>query len=211
MSTLEQPDGMTLEASLSDPLKHRFIAARMRVHQDAERYEKFLPAIAALMLESDFWKANNFNMIGPQKTIELLAAKAAVPAHAIAHYPAMDVIHDVPKMTVAAHHACLEYALSDIEIESAHAVAAAQAWAVGDLNGIEAHYSETKLDACLQQNNAYAVLRKRATGDMANAISGALDKPGRSFAVIPMGILLRKGGVLERLTAAGLTVSGPGS
>ena len=93
---------------------------------------------------------------------------------------------------------------------SDHAVAAAQAWAVGNLEGIKANYSETKLDACMQQNNAYSVLREKATGDMANAIAGALKKPGKSFAVIPMGIWLRKGGVLDRLEAAGLTVSGPG-
>ena len=95
-------------------------------------------------------------------------------------------------------------------MQSAHAVAAAQAWAVGDLAGVEANYSETRLDACLQQNNAYAVLRARAIGDMANAVTAALNRPGKTIAVIPMGIFLRKGGVLERLEAAGLTVSGPG-
>ena len=113
----------------------------------------------------------------------------------------MDVIHDVPKMSPAAHRACLEYALSDIEMQSAHAAAAAQAWAVGDLEGIKANYSETRLDACLQQNNAYAALRQKAIVDMANAIAGALRKPGKTFAVIPMGFFLRKNGVLERLKA----------
>ncbi len=210
MGTIEQPDGTMLEASLPEPLRGRFAAARAAVHQDADRYEKFLPAIAALMLESDFWKANDFSMTSVQKIVELLAAQAAVPAHPIATYPAMDVIHDVPKMSVAANRACLEYALSDIDIQSAHAVAAAQAWAVGDLAGVEANYSEIKLDACLQQNSAYAVLREKAIGDTANAITGALNRSGKTFVVIPMGILLRKGGVLERLKAAGLTITEPG-
>jgi len=211
MGTLEQPEGTTLEASLPEPLRSRFVATRIRMHQDADRYDKFLPAIAALRLESDFWKANHLSMNGPQKTVKVLAAGESVPMRSIAVYPAMDVIHDVPKMSAAAHRACVEYALSDIEIESAHAVAAAQAWAVGDLSGIEANYSETRIDACLQQNSAYAALRQKAIGDMASAISGALNKPGKTFAVIPMGIFLRKGGVLERLEADGLTVSGPGS
>jgi uncharacterized protein YbaP (TraB family) len=113
-------------------------------------------------------------------------------------------------MSPAAHLACLEFALSDIEIETAHAVAAAQAWAAGDLAGMKANYSETRLDACLQQNNAYAVIRERAIADMADAISGALNKPGKTFAVIPMGLFLRKGGVLERLQATGATISAPG-
>src|SRR6185295_14779408 len=123
MGTLEQPDGMTLEASLSAPLKSRFIAARTRIGRDAERYEKYLPAIAALMLETDFWRANDLSMTVPQKTIETLAAVAAVPARVVARYPAMDVIHDVPKMSPGAHRTCLDYALSDIDIQSVHAVA----------------------------------------------------------------------------------------
>jgi hypothetical protein len=53
-------------------------------------------------------------------------------------------------------------------------------------------------------------MRERAIADMANAIEAALKRPGKTFAIIPMGIWLRKSGVLERLEAAGLTVSGPG-
>jgi hypothetical protein len=208
MGTLQQPDGMTLEASLSPALTRRFVAARTRIGTDAGRYENYLPAIAALLLEGDYWRANNLSMTAPQKTLELFAAEASVPAHAVGLYPAMDVIHDVPKLSPAAHRACLDYALSDIEIQSANAAAAAAAWAVGDVAGIEAHYSESKLDACLQQSNVYAALRQRAIRDTAAAIVAALNRPGRSFAVIPF---LRKGGVLEQLTAAGLTVTGPGS
>ena len=210
LGTLEQPDDKTLESTLPEPLKSRFVATRTRVGRDPDRYDKYLPAVAALILESDFWKANKLNFNGPQKTVESLAGREGVPVRPIAVYPAMDVVHDVPNMSPAANRACLQDALDDIDIESTHAAAAAQAWAVGDLEGVKAHYSETKLDACLQQSSAYSRLREKATGDMANAISGALNKPGKTFAIIPTGIWLRKGGVLERLEAAGLTVSGPG-
>ena len=210
MGTLEQPDGVSLESTLPDALRKRFVVQREQIHEDADRYEKYLPAIAALMLESDYWKASDLNIYAPQRTIERLASSEGVSSHAVALYPAMDVIHDVPKMSAGAHLACLEFALNDIDIESAHAVAAAQAWAVGDLAGMKANYSETKLDACLAQNNAYAVLRERAIGDMTKAIASALERPGKSFALVPMGTFLRKGGVLERLNAAGLTISGPG-
>jgi hypothetical protein len=209
LDTLQQPDGVTLESTLADPLKSRFVAARIANHQDADRYEKYLPAVAAVILESDYWKANNMNFNGPQKTVEALARRASVPVRAAATYPAMDVNRDVPKMSAPAQRACLEDALNDIAIESVHVGAAAQAWAMGDLAGIKANYSEIGLDACLQQSRAYSVLRDREAGDIVNAIADALKNPGNSVAVIPMGIWLRKGGVLERLEAAGLTVSGP--
>lgn len=210
LSTLELPSGTTLEASLREPVKSRFVAARLALHKDAERYDKYLPAVAAVALESDFWNANGLKFNGAQRTVERLATQALVPVRTIAVYSAMDVIHDVPKLSPAANLVCLEDALNDIDTQSVHAAVAAKAWAVGDLDGVKAHYSETRLDACLQQSGVYAALRDKAISDVANAISGALDKPGKSFAVMPMGIWLRKGGVLERLEAAGLTISGPG-
>jgi len=210
MDTIEQPDGTTLEQTLPGPLKGRFVAARTRIGQDADRYDKFLGGVAAVRLESDYWSFADLTLDGPQRTIERLATNAAVRARPVATYPAMDVVHDVPKMTPAAHLACLDFALQDIATESAHAAPAAEAWSVGDLDGVKAHYSEIRLDDCWAQNSAYAGLRERAFRDMTNAIVAALQKPGKTVAVMPMGMFLRKGGVLERLQAAGLTVSGPG-
>jgi hypothetical protein len=210
LSTLELPEGTTLEASLPEGMKTRFVAAREGLHQAADRYEKYLPAVAGVVLESDYWKANGLKFSAVQRTVAVLAAQVLVPARTIAVYSAMDVIHDVPKLSAAANLSCLEDALNDIDIESIHADAAAKAWAIGDLDGVREHYSETRLDSCLQQSGVYAALRNREISDVADAIGAALDKPGKSFAVLPMGIWLRKGGVLERLGAAGLTIGGPG-
>jgi uncharacterized protein YbaP (TraB family) len=210
MDTLEQPDGTTLEATLPGPLRDRFVATRKAIGQDDDRYSKYLGGVAAIMLENDYWKFAKLTVNGPQKTVESIASHAGVPAHPTAVYPAMDVIKDVPKMSAAAHRACLDFAIGDIDTAMAHAVAAAQAWAVGNLDGVKANYMETRLDDCLQQNAAYIKLRESANRDMTSAIEAALKKPGKTFAVMPMGFFLRKGGVLERLKAAGLTVTGPG-
>ncbi|MEI9996678.1 MAG: TraB/GumN family protein [Rhizomicrobium sp.] len=209
MDTLEQPDGTTLESTLPEPLRTRFIAARTRIGRDADRYSEFLGGVAALRLESDYWDFAQLTANGPQKTMESLASHEGVPTQTVAVYPAMGVVHDIPKMTPEAHRACLDFAINDVDTASTHAVAAANAWAVGDLAGVKAHYFETRLDDCLGQNAAYSVLRETANRDMAKAILAALNKPGKTFAVLPMGFFLRKGGVLERLEAAGLTVSGP--
>jgi len=210
MDTLEQPDGTTLEATLPSDLKSRFVAVRTRIGKDEDRYGKYLGGVAAIMLESDYWNYAKLTFKEPQQTVQNLATHAGVPVRETAVYPAMDVVRDIPNMSAAAHVACLEFALKDIDTASAHAAAAAQAWAVGDVAGIKANYLETRLDDCLQQNGAYRAMSETANRDMANAILDALKKPGKSFAVMPMGFFLRKGGVLERLEAAGTTVSGPG-
>jgi uncharacterized protein YbaP (TraB family) len=209
MDTLEEPDGTTMESTLPDALRARFVAARGRANKDADRYDKYLPAVAAMMLEGDYFKAVNLSYKEPQRTIEHLASRAGVSTHQIADYPAMDIIHDVPKMSPAAHRVCIEDALADIDTLAAHGVAAAHAWAAGDIAGIKANYSETRLDSCLSANAAYLALRQRSINDEVAAIQAALKKPGKTFAVIPLGFFLRKGGVLERLQAAGLTVTAP--
>ena len=210
LDVLKQPDGVKLETTLPAPLKARFVAAYTRLGQDADHYEDWLGGVAALQLEGDYYKAANLTPNGPEKTIKSLASRAGVAAHATANYAAMDIVKDVPKMSAAAHLACLNWALEDIDAFSAHAAAAANAWAKGDVAAMKAHYSETKLDACLAQNAAYTRLRETANRDMTNAILSVLNRPGMTLAVMPMGFFLRKGGVLERLEAAGVTVTGPG-
>jgi hypothetical protein len=207
---LKQPEGTKLESTMPAPLRARFVAAYRRFDQDTDRYEDWLGGVAALRLEGDYYSFANFTPNGPEKTIRSLASTAGVTARATATYPAMDVIKDVPKMTAAAHLACLNWALEDIDAFSVHAAAAAQAWARGDVAGVKAHYSETRLDACLAQNAAYTRLRETANRDMTNAILTVLNRPGVTLAVMPMGFFLRKGGVLERLQAAGVSVTGPG-
>lgn len=211
MDVLEQPDDKRLEDTLPADLRARFVAARQRIGKDEDRYGKYLGGVAALMLENDTFKAMNLSVNGPQKTIEGLASRASVRAHPTATYKAMDVIDDVPKMSAASHIACLQYALSDIDMATAHAGLAARAWAVADISGVKAHALETKLEDCLNQNAAFRTLREHANRDMTNAILTVLQKPGKTIAVMPMSFFLRKGGVLDRLEAAGLTVSGPGS
>ena len=128
LGTLELPQETTLEASLPESLQRRFIAARGNLHKDADRYDKYLPAVAAVVLESDFWKAANLKFNGAQKTVAGLATKALVPARTVAVYSAMDVIHDVPKLSAAANLNCLDDALSDIDTASG---------ASGDVVGID--------------------------------------------------------------------------
>ena len=208
--TLEQPDGVKLESTLPEKTRERFIAARTRIGQDADRYEDYLGGIAALRLESDTFKFLNMTQGGPQRTIEKIASSNGVPSHATATYSAMDVVNDVPSMGPQAHVACMNYALSDIDVLTAHAARAAAAWARGDVVETKAHYLETKLEDCLAASPAFRTLREHANRDMTNAILTVLQKPGKTVAVMPLGFFLRKGGVLERLEAAGLTVAGPG-
>ena len=146
----------------------------------------------------------------PEQTVGNLASRAGVPIKPIAVYPFIDVVHDVPSMSMTVQRTCLEDALDDIDAEAAHATAASEAWAHGDLKVAAANSPDNKLETCLRQSAAFNVMYNRGIADTVSAIVDALSSPGKTVVILPMGSLLRKGGVLDRLrTGGGQTVLGP--
>ena len=208
---LRLPEGEKLEAILPDPLKTRFSQARSAAQRDAERYAAYKPSVAGFMLEADFLKSAGLSTSEPTATIQTLAAIGDAPIHTIATYPALDVVKEVPSLSPAANRKCLEDSLDDIDVMSAHAKLAADAWAIGDIEGVKAHYSEPKALDCLGQSASFTKLWQQSVDDTVAAVDTALKRRGKSVLVINIGELLRKNGVLERLAAQGLRVEGPGN
>ncbi len=207
---LKQPDGTELESTLPQPLKARFVAARNAVHKDADRYAEYKASVAGFMLEGDFLRANDLSGQQPLKTIESLAERATVPSRRVATYEALDVIKEVPSLSNAGNFACMKDALDDIDVLSKHARLAAEAWATGDLDGIKAHYSDPKALDCLGQSASFNKLFARSVSDTLSAVNAALKSPGKTIAVVNIGELLRKNGLVDRLKAEGFAVEGPG-
>jgi hypothetical protein len=207
------PDSTPMESTLPENLRNRFVAARTKLQRDADRYQSLRVPLAGLRLEGDFLKARGLSMTEPTATIRRLAV--GTPSRAAAAYEAIPLLKQLPKMSKAANEACMKAALDDIEAQSVHAEPAAEAWATGDLDGVKSNFSEVRFEACIQSMPSFAVLFERAVGDSYNAVNAALAKPGKTFAIVPMGALLRQNGVLDRLKAQGLTIeatqSGNGS
>src|SRR5205814_10497510 len=107
------------------------------------------------------------------------------------------------------NEACLKAALDDVESQAVHAVPAAEAWAIGDLDGVKANYSETRFESCIQSMPSFAALFDRAVRDSAAAANAALRRKGKTVMLVSMGELLRKGGLLDRLRAQGLAIDPP--
>ncbi len=209
VGSLKQPGDQTLEASLPPDLRDRFVAARTRLKKDADDYSDELPAIAALDLEGAFHKGTALDGDDVGERVQKIARAKDVPAKPFVRFEAMPIIKAIPKLSAEAERICLADALDDVDAQTLHADAAARAWAVGDLAGVKANYSETKLYDCFDQINSFAADREHITLDALAAIDGALAKAGKSLIVIGMGPLLRKNGVLDRLQERGIVVSGP--
>ncbi len=206
---LRLSDGQKLESVLAEPMNGRFARARAEAHRDADHFAEYKPSVAGFMLEGDFLEAAKLTLREPQATVRLLAARKNVRVHTIATYPALDVVKEVSSLSQDGNLECLKDSLDDIDIMNAHAKLAAQAWAVGDVDGIKAHYSEPRALDCLGQSVSFTRLWQQSVDDTVGAVDAALKRPGKTLILINMGEFLRKNGVLERLKAQGLQLEGP--
>ena len=111
-------------------------------------------------------------------------------------------------LTPAISQGCLAEALNEVDAGAGALNAAGAAWARGDVQGVLA--GPRGASACLLLVNGGAAIWREAMADFADAVAGALQKPGHAVAVLPIRGLIARDGVLERLKARGFVVSGGG-
>lgn len=203
------PGDMTVDKTLPDALRKRYVAAVARSGKDADRYGTYRPPLAALRLESDLVKAEGLTVDEPSKSIARIASHLDVEARPVAEYEALPMLRQLPQMSDAANQACVKDALDDIDQIGAHARAAAEAWAQGDLDGIKANFSEQRFQSCIEAVPGVSVLFQRAVHDSVGAVNTALAKPGKTVMLAGFGTLLKKGGILDSLKAEGLAIDAP--
>jgi hypothetical protein len=122
----------------------------------------------------------------------------------------MDVVRDLLKLSPEQQRACLSQAVGDVLWASTHAEAAARAWAVGNVKAMKAHYAESRLMNCaIGSVTRAAQIEARNISETVTAIDAALKKPGKTIAIVNLGPLLRKGGVLEKLSSMGVAIQAP--
>ena len=209
-SELSLPRGQKLEDGLPEDLRARFIAARDRVGGDASDYRTDIPIRAAMRLQQDVRQKQDFSFREPRATIENLAYRKRIHNDPVTRFEAMDAIREVLQLTPQQQRACLAQAVEDVNWALGHADRAARAWAVGDIKTVKANYSEWRLGTCIMAAvQKFSDIDGRNVSEYVSAIDAALDKPGKTIVVINMGPLLRRNGVLERLTAKHIQIEAP--
>lgn len=206
---LSMPEGQKMEDSLPPDLRARFVAARQNLGNDASRYEDDKPLIAAFRLRNDFMKTKKLLAGGQIYWAGKIADSKHVKTRPIGTYDVSSMLKALLKLKPEAGQACLAATLRDIDNVSSHGVAAAQAWAVGDLAGIKANYSPSALMDCVLQSASFNKLNQQAVDDLLKAVHAALSTPGKTVMLVDVGTLLRGAGVMEKLKAEGITVEGP--
>jgi hypothetical protein len=207
---LSLPRGQSLEAELAPDLRARFVALREKLGADEGRYRTDTPLRAALRLFQDLSDKLDLTRDEPRDTISRLARSAHVPSAPIARYEVLDAAEDVLKLDLTQQKVCLAQTVEDVDCAFTHAIPAAEAWAVGDVRGVKANYGDSRvLDCVTAAVHSVADINERNVADYTASINAALDKPGKTIAVIDVGPLLRRNGVLERLQKLHVAIEGP--
>ncbi len=206
---LRVSDGSTLESRLPPALATRFATDLQVARQKAGRYDKWKPGVAGFMLLSDYDKAAGLSRAKPASTIERMAKKAKVKTRPMNEVDLGPLIKQAGKLDEAAHQVCLEVALGEFDRLAPDPRAVGQAWANGDLRTLNRIYQPSALEPCLMQVSSGPALLARQIDSATNGVSAALAAPGRSVALVDLSLLLRPGGVLDRLAAQGAQVTAP--
>jgi hypothetical protein len=209
-SKFSLPRGQSLEATLPPDIGPRFAAVREKLGKDVDHYRTDTPLRAALRIQEDVQDKLDLSRGEPRDTIRRLAQSKHVPSAPVAKYEVLDAARDVLKLTPQQQQVCLGQSVEDADWDLGHAAPAADAWTVGDIRAVKANYGESRLANCvIAAVHSVADIAERDAADYTAAINDALDKPGKTIAVIDIGPLLRKNGVLERLEALHVTIEGP--
>jgi hypothetical protein len=207
---LSLPRGQSLEAILPEPLRQHFLAIRTQLGESEGRYRTDSPLRAIWRIRSDFLDKNHLEGREPGAAIRDIASSKHVPVKPVSRYEVLDAAREALNLPYPQQETCLAEALEDIDRMSLNAAPAAHAWAVGDVKTVKAHYAPNRLDDCvIAQVHKVADIDEHSIADFTGAVAEALNQPGKSVAVIDMGRLLRKNGVLDRLAARGLSIEGP--
>ena len=203
------PNHGALKDALPPALNSRYEAAARRAGVDIKDFAHDKPVWAGARLRREVLQRRGLSDDEPVQTVIGLAHRAGVPVRAAGRYDMGPMVKSVNAMNDAASQACLGFTLDDIDFDLDRAPVAARAWAIGDLATVRNNYQGSTLMKCLAGSDTSAAINSRNLNDSVTAIAAALAKPGKTVAVIPLALLLRSGGVLDRLRARGFEVSNP--
>lgn len=204
------PHGEILDEQLSSELRTAYHEALSRLGRDPAKYQHEKPAWAALMLEVDLAHAASLTNAEPESTVKRLARDHRVRTTRIAAYNGGRMLDELVGLSDEQGRAALEVAVHGADFALDHASIAGHAWAAGQLKEVRANLSpDSAPSGLLWRTEKFKALEARAVDDTVSVVSAALSRPGSTFAILPLSLLARRDGALDRLRQQGVTVAEP--
>ena len=192
-----------LETRLQEPLRSQFVAAREKLGQPAGRYAKWTPLFASMMLVGDSIPED---WVSPADDVIEAARKAKVPIVAAPSKNVSEMVSKVFSNTdPALETTCLSAAVRSVE--RARPGTVAEGWARGDIAA--AISGPRDYQGCNLLLNGGPQFWRAFFDDQARLIADGLKTPGHSVALVDISSMVAEEGILRKLEALGLEVTGP--
>jgi uncharacterized protein YbaP (TraB family) len=212
-SVLMVHGGKRLKDVLPAELHARFAAQRARYTDDADKWERFRPLIAAAFLQqAAFHQAGLSTRLDLGAAVRTLAKKHRVRVEEIKIAGVGDMMQALKTLPPAAENICVAASLATIEGDLPRLIDRARAWASGNLERIAKLREPAEVDACraaldtgVGAADLIGRMRRMWLGTMEKYLQGA----GVTLAVVNMDLLLEPGGLLDELRAKGYEVAAP--
>ena len=205
--------GKRLHDVLPADLYARFAEQRAKYHEDAGKWERFRPLIAAAFLQqAAFHEAGLSTRVDLGAALRTLARKHGVRVEEVKIAGVSDVLVALKTMPPATENACVAASLVTVESGLPRLIDRAQAWAGGNVERIGQLREPAEVDACraaLGAGAGPAELIARIRRTWLEAIENYLQHAGVTVAVVNIDLLLEPGGLLDELRAAGYQVDAP--
>ncbi|MHB8478190.1 MAG: TraB/GumN family protein [Steroidobacteraceae bacterium] len=212
-SVLMVRGGKRLKDVLPPELHARFAAQRAKYTDDANKWERFRPLIAAAFLQqAAFHQVGLSTRLDLGAAVRTLAKKHRVRVEEIKIAGVGDVMDALKVLPPATENACVDASLVIVERDLPRLLDRAQAWASGNVERIGKLREPPEVDACraaLDTEVGAADLIARIRRTWLGTIEKYLQTPGVTLVVLNMDLLLEPGGVLDELRALGYDVDAP--
>jgi len=212
-SVLMVRGGKRLKDVLPAELHARFAAQRAKYTNDANKWERFRPLIAAAFLQqAAFHQVGLSTRLDLGAAVRTLAKKHRVRVEEVKIAGVGDVMDALKVLPPATENACVDASLVTVERDLPRLLDRAQAWASGNIERIGKLREPAEVDACraaLDSGVGAADLIARIRRTWVGTIEKYLQTPGVTLVVLNMDMLLEPGGVLDELRSLGYDVDAP--
>jgi uncharacterized protein YbaP (TraB family) len=205
--------GKRLKDVMPPALYARFAAQRAKYSDDATKWERFRPLIAAAFLQqAAFHQVGLSTRLDLGAAVRALAKKHGVRLDELKIAGVNDVVDALKTMPAATESACVDASLVTVEKDLPRLVDRAQAWSTGNVERIEQLRGPSEVDACrraLDQASGASDLIAQIRRTWLSRMLGDLQSGGVTVAVVNIDLLLEKGGLLDGLRAQGFEIDAP--
>lgn len=217
------PDGKKLQEVVPPELYARWVPLKQKYIGGSNKVESWRPIFAAIELyDAAIRKGGMTDKLIAQKAVKAAARHSNVPITT----PKLAVTVDNPraavkefKSTALADSDCFRKTLDRIDTDLGAMKARANAWSTGDLDALRRLPYTDQMTVCqaalsegqLTQTHGLDGISARAHQAWIEAAVAALEKNKVTFAMLPIGRLLKPEPYLSRLRALGYTIEEPAS